>query len=332
MQGRLRNFHGDVGAEGPHAVERAPVHDGRVARGHEHDHRFADSPPKAHHGGREDAWAGGGQDDPPGGLPGTGPAGEAGGGERFGHAGECVLADREDDGDDGETHGETDHQAIALIVSDAQSRLEPGSVAAAHGHTLEPGSRQGGQPHAHEQHRDHPEHLAPATKGVAEGQREPAPEGRDHYGEQKHHEGIDEDFHGHLFEEGRHHQTGEESQDDGRQGRHDLDGRLDGVLQPGGGELGRVEGAQHGQWEGEEHGIEGPLEGPEEQRNQTEFGLEIIRAPGALPDIFGFLIALVVRLPPEEAEADLGMGRVEGPEAQGAGRFVRMQDEVAPWG
>ena len=41
------------------------------------------------------------------------------------HARERVFGDREDDRDDGEAHGQPDHQAVALVVGQAERRREP---------------------------------------------------------------------------------------------------------------------------------------------------------------------------------------------------------------
>ncbi len=85
----------------------------------------------------------------------------------------------------------------------------------------------------------------------------------------------------------------QETDDDGRDGRHDLDGRLDHLAQPGPAELAGVDGAEQGQRHGQQHGVEGALEGAEDQRGQAELRLEIVAGRGRLPGEGGLVVTFV---------------------------------------
>ena len=112
----------------PEAVEDAPVHDRRIARGHEHDHGLADRPPEADHDGGKDTRTARGQDDAERRLPAVRPERQGSRSEVLGDIGEGVLGNGEDDGDHREAHGHPDHERVALVIRETEGRR-----AASHG-------------------------------------------------------------------------------------------------------------------------------------------------------------------------------------------------------
>ena len=123
-------FNGDIGGEGSETVEDVDIKNGGVAGGHEHDHRFADGPAEPDHAGGEESAHGSGDDDSNGGLPAGRPSAEGGGAKVARHGGEGVVGDRVDDGDDRETHHETDDQGVTLDVGvdDTAARVKADGV------------------------------------------------------------------------------------------------------------------------------------------------------------------------------------------------------------
>ena len=61
----------------------------------------------------------------------------------------------------------------------------------------------------------------------------------------------------------------------------------------------------------EEKGIEGPFDGSEHERNETELRLELIGGAGRLPDVLRFGVALVPDLAEENSTRDLRMRRLQ---------------------
>ena len=97
---RLRQFRGDVGGEGAHAVEDVPVLDRGVPRGHQHDHGFPHGSAQTYHQGGEDARGSHRKDHGADHLPAAGPQRLRGGDKGRGDVAQGIRGNGEDDGEE----------------------------------------------------------------------------------------------------------------------------------------------------------------------------------------------------------------------------------------
>ena len=121
----LAHLRGDGGGHGAHRVREVPRDDGRVARGHQDDHRLADGAAEAQHARGEDARRRRRQHHLPGRLPARGPQRERRLAVAARHRGERVLGHREDDRDDRQRQGQARHHRVEP-VGEAEGVLEEG--------------------------------------------------------------------------------------------------------------------------------------------------------------------------------------------------------------
>ena len=311
---RLRQFRGDVGGEGAHAVEDIPVHDGGVSRGHQYDHGFPHGSAQTYHQGGENACGSHRKNNGADHLPAAGPQSLRGGDEGRGDVAQGVLGNGEDDRDDGKAHDESNHQGVALFIGHAEAvapqvcetgGLEVPVSPQAHDAAAEadeglfqpvaqvfpaePGAEQDDGGHDDVFHTA-AEFVAP---GCGPGGPEPCDEGRQAGNEDGHAEQCG-DF---VFHSGGQVKGAEEAQHYGRKGGHDFH---DGFYHPFDGrghEVGRVNGGRDRYRDGEDKGVQGAFQRAEDQGHQGQLGFIIIRAAHGLPEPFGRIVPLIPYFP-----------------------------------
>ncbi len=106
---------------------------------------------------------------------------------------------------------------------------------------------------------------------------------------------------------------GEEPEHDARQARHHLDRRLDRRAHLRGEELAREDRREQRERHGEEHRHERRLDGSEDERDETELRLEVVRAPRRLPGVLGLGVSLVPDRGEEGCQRRFGVAEVDAP-------------------
>ena len=195
---------------------------------------------------------------------------------QFGNTEYCILGNGEYRRDNRKTHGQADHQRVALIETDTQFILQPTRHIAAEEPVLEYRAdlqrQQGGHNHYRHEQRGFPAVRNPA----AQFGRQEVPEVGDQQDNQRSHEKDRENTRQVRLDQRRQPEPGQKAENNRRQGFHDFDGRLDHTAHFRSHEIGGEYRPQNSQGNGKQHGVESRLQGTECQGCQAELRFEIV--------------------------------------------------------